>query len=198
MLRLPTLIFSDPLIVDRGVFNRALGRFIVDLPPDYSLDWLESEEFRFALSDWNEEMAQRRDVFLAYSSAARGIANSLKRYIEADVKATVLDWQDDFPAGDTILSQIRRAADRCSVGIFLFTRDDPLEGDGSRAAPRDNVVFEAGYFAHSKGHHRILVVLESGAKMPADLGGQIYASLSDRSNIEPIERRIWSFLAEAL
>jgi len=198
MLRLPTLIFADPLIANRGVFNRALGRFIVDLPQDYSMDWLDGEEFRFALSDWHEETRQRRDVFLGYSSATRGIANSLKRYIEADIGASVLDWHDDFPAGDTILSQIRLAADRCSVGIFLFTRDDPLEGEHSRAAPRDNVVFEAGYFANSKGHNRILVILESGAKMPADLGGQIYASLEDRSNIEPIERRVWSFLADTL
>ena len=80
----------------------------------------------------------------------------------------------------------------------MFTRDDPLEGDGQRAAPRDNVVFEAGYFANSKGHSRILVILETDAKMPADLGGQIYAPLDDRSNIEPIERRVWSFLTENL
>lgn len=197
-LRLPTLIFSDRHIADRGVFNRSLGRFIVNLPEDYAMSWLDGDEFGFALSDWHEEVRQRRDVFLGYSSAARGIANSLKRYIETDVGARVLDWHDDFPAGDTILSQIKRAADQCSVGIFLFTKDDPLEGVHSRAAPRDNVVFEAGYFANSKGHNRILVILESGAKMPADLGGQIYALLEDRSNIEPIERRVWSFLAENL
>ncbi|NJN36518.1 MAG: hypothetical protein HC794_04990 [Nitrospiraceae bacterium] len=94
-LKLPTLVFADPSIANRGVFNRALGRFIVDLPHDYSLDWLKSDEFHFALGDWHEEMQQRRDVFMGYSSAARGIANSLKRYIEADVGATVLDWHDD-------------------------------------------------------------------------------------------------------
>lgn len=198
LLRLPTLLFSDPDIVNRGVFNRALGRFIVDLPPDYSLSWLESEEFKFALNDWHDEMNLRRDVFLGYSSNARGIANSLKRYIETGAGATVLDWHDDFPAGDTILSRIKIAAERCTVGIFLFTRDDILESEEWRAAPRDNVVFEAGYFANAKGHSRILIVLENGAKMPADLGGQIYASLENRSNIEPIERRVWSFLAENL
>ena len=150
------------------------------------------------LADWHDEVSQRREVFLGYSSAARGIASSLKRYIETEVGATVLDWYDDFPPGDTILSQVKLAADRCSVGIFLFTNDDRLEGGQHRAAPRDNVVFEAGYFANAKGHSRILVVLESGAKMPADLGGQIYALLEDRSNIEMIERRVWSFLHDSI
>jgi hypothetical protein len=41
-----------------------------------------------------------------------------------------------------------------------------------------------------------LIILENGAKMPADLGGHIYAVLDDRSNIEPIERRVQSFLSD--
>ena len=52
--------------------------------------------------------------------------------------------------------------------------------------PRDNVVFEAGYFIAAKGKDRVLVVHEDGAKMPADLGGDIYASLPDRDHIGPI------------
>ena len=108
----------------------------------------------------------------------------------------VLDWQDGFRSGFSILSEICAAAERCSGGIFLFTKDDMLEGGTTKAAPRDNVIFEAGYFASAKGHDRVLIVLENGAKMPADLGGYIYASLDDRSNIEPIEVRIRSFLTE--
>ena len=68
------------------------------------------------------------------------------------------------------------------------------KGEGDKAAPRDNVVFEAGYFAHAKGHRRVLIVLEDGAKMPADLGGAIYASLADRSNIDPIATQLESFI----
>lgn len=198
MLNLPTLIFSDPTIVNRGVFNRSLGRFIVSLPRDYNQEWLESEHFQYALNDWIDEIDNRRDIFLGYSTAAKGVAKSIKRYIEKEVCATVWDWEDDFYSGDNILSQIKKAVDRCSLGIFLFTKDDQLEGGLGKAAPRDNVVFEAGYFASTKGHGRILVILESGAKMPADLGGQIYALLEDRSNIEPIGRRIWSFIHDNL
>jgi len=41
-----------------------------------------------------------------------------------------------------------------------------LKGKGELAVPRDNVIFEAGYFAHSKGHERVLVIRGQGAKMP--------------------------------
>jgi predicted nucleotide-binding protein len=63
-----------------------------------------------------------------------------------------------------------------------------------RAVPRDSVVFEAGYFSVLKGKSRVLIVLESGAKMPADLGGDIYASLEDKEHIDPIKPVLQRFL----
>ena len=60
--------------------------------------------------------------------------------------------------------------------------------------PRDNVVFEAGYFSGLKGKRNVLIVREVGSKMPADLGGDIYASLVDKKDIAPIERTLASFL----
>ena len=40
----------------------------------------------------------------------------------------------------------------------------------------------------------MLIVRETGSKMPADLGGDIYADLPDKNDIEPIEKPIQSFL----
>jgi hypothetical protein len=45
------------------------------------------------------------------------------------------------------------------------------DGHTTQAVPRDNVVFEAGYFIRAKGKDRVLIVREAGAKTPADLGG---------------------------
>jgi hypothetical protein len=53
----------------------------------------------------------------------------------------------------------------------------------------------AGYFIGLKGKRNVLIVRESGSKMPADLGGDIYASLADKTNIAPIERTLSGFLA---
>jgi hypothetical protein len=38
-----------------------------------------------------------------------------------------------------------------------------------------------------------LIVRESGSKMPADLGGDIYAALPDRTDISPIKRTLAAF-----
>jgi predicted nucleotide-binding protein len=82
----------------------------------------------------------------------------------------------------------------------LFTKDDDRDlPEGSvedRSAPRDNVVFEASYFSGIKGKRNVLIVRETGSKMPADLGGDIYASLPNKDNISPIEGAIESFLGE--
>jgi predicted nucleotide-binding protein len=95
------------------------------------------------------------------------------------------------------LQQIQAAVDCCSAGVFLFTKDDKLTDDAhaDKAVPRDNVVFEAGYFINAKGKDHVLIVREAGAKMPADLGGDIYASLEERSNIGPIEEQVCRFVA---
>ena len=109
----------------------------------------------------------------------------------------MLDWQTDFIAGRSILAQIEEAATRCNAGIFLFTKDDDLadQNKPDKSAPRDNVVFEAGYFIGLKGKRNVLIVREQGSKMPADLGGDIYALLQDRVDIGPIERVVSGFIS---
>jgi hypothetical protein len=80
--------------------------------------------------------------------------------------ATVLELQTDFIAGRSILAQIEEAASRCNAGIFLFTKDDDLvdKGQPDISAPRDNVVFEAGYFIGLKGKRNVLIVREKGSR----------------------------------
>jgi predicted nucleotide-binding protein len=100
------------------------------------------------------------------------------------------------PPGRTILDQIEQAATSSVGGIFLFTKDDDLvdNGQADLAVPRDNVIFEAGYFIGLKGKRNVLIIRESGSKMPVDLGGDIYASLRDKNSIEPIERSLKAFM----
>ena len=112
---------------------------------------------------------------------------------------SVRNYAMDFVPGGTILEEIEKSARACTCGIFLFTKDDPLAGpDPNSAAPRDNVVFEAGYFMRAKGRERCLIIREEGAKMPADLGGNIYLALKDRDDISTIETPLRQFLEERL
>jgi predicted nucleotide-binding protein len=107
-----------------------------------------------------------------------------------------MDWQKHFRTGRTILEEVERASGSCIGGIFLFTRDDHLKsGTTKYAAPRDNVIFEAGYFLETKGKDRVLIIREKGAKMPADLGGHIYVELEDRRKLSTIEARVRDFIS---
>jgi predicted nucleotide-binding protein len=82
--------------------------------------------------------------------------------------------------------------------VFLFSEDDPLEGISGAAAPRDNVVFEAGYFMSSKGPERCLIIGHGDAKMPADLGGAIYVHWPEMNDVTSIEGRLSDFLTKNL
>jgi predicted nucleotide-binding protein len=79
------------------------------------------------------------------------------------------------------------------VESFCFSEDDLLEGG---AAPRDNVVFEAGYFMSSKGSERCLIVRHGEAKMPVDFGGVIYVHLAKTDDVASIKERLDDFLTK--
>jgi hypothetical protein len=194
-LGLPTLVLAQTDIRRRVVFDMNFGGYIGEFPPSADVEWLHTDEFRVPFGYWTDLLAGRRDLFLGYSSASQTIAEEIKRYVLSR-GATVLDWQTDFIPGRTILNQIEQAAARSIGGIFLFTKDDDLaDREGAPVAvPRDNVVFEAGYFIGLKGKNNVLIIREAGSKMPADLGGDIYASLPNQTSIAPIERVLEAFL----
>jgi predicted nucleotide-binding protein len=180
----------------RVLFGWQSGVEITTFPPDADEGWLQTPLFRARFGAWLRHLQQRRDVFLGCCSSAADTARDTRQVLET-LGVTVLDWADFAPAR-SILAEIEEAASRCSAAVFLFTKDDPLQGEQDRAAPRDNVVFEAGYFAQAKGKDRVLIVREEGSKMPADLGGDIYASLGTRGDIEPIRDTLERFVFSRL
>ena len=194
-LGLPTLVLVQRDVRRRVVFDMSFGGYVGEFDATADLGWLHCDEFRVPFHYWKNLLAERRDVFLGYSSLSETTAASIKRFL-LSLGARVLDWQTDFIPGRTILDQIEQAAARSVGGIFLFTKDDDIVDHGQRetAVPRDNVVFEAGYFIGLKGKRNVLIIRESGSKMPADLGGDIYASLADKANIAPIERTLAAFM----
>lgn len=198
-LGLPLLTLVQEDVSKRGVFDTSFGTFIAVFPGDHSaLAWLDSSIFAIALNKWKARIDDRRDIFIGYCSSSESLAERIKSFV-TDAGASVLDWRTDFSLGRSVLDEISEASRRCSAGIFLFTRDDALsEGAVSvdKAIPRDNVVFEAGYFMSLKGPKRVLIVRESGAKMPADLGGQIYATVPDKSDISPIKSDLARFITQ--
>jgi predicted nucleotide-binding protein len=155
--------------------------------------------FSHRFSIWQDQLAARADVFLGYSSKARATAQAVHIFLKERLNLKIRNWELDFAAAGNILDEIEIAARLCTGGIFLFTTDDAQpEGDATRAAPRDNVVFEAGFFAAARGRGRVLIIREEGAKMPTGLGGNIYLSLRDRNEVGQIESGIRDFVEKRL
>ena len=120
------------------------------------------------------------DVFIGYCEAAKSTAADVIKYIESE-GYTVLDWAQDFNPSANLMDEIERARSECALGLFLFTKDDErTEGDPT---PRDNVVFECGYFWGAKGKNNVLIVLEDGAKPPTDITGTLWLPLPDRKRV---------------
>jgi hypothetical protein len=195
--RLPVLAVLEEGVEERVFFARHAGTPVITAPIGADHSWVTQDQFRAFLQRWKTLLGQRRDLFLAYSSKLQRTADHILTIV-AQVGATVLDWRRDFVGGKTILEQVEEAAGLTSGGIFLFTRDDVIKGAHDKAAPRDNVIFEAGFFAHAKGHERVLIIREAGAKMPADIGGVVYETLSDRSDTSGLEERVRKFIEESI
>jgi hypothetical protein len=177
VLGLPILALLESGTAERGAFDSRAGSPVLEVSADATAEWVATMDFRDFLANWSEQVKQRRDLFLGYTTSATPVATAIRDTLEA-AGVTVIDWARDFRGAGSILSEIQNAAARCSGAIFLFTRDESLaQSAPDDTPPRDNVLFEAGYFVSAKGKERVLIVREPGAKMPADLGGDVFASL---------------------
>jgi hypothetical protein len=191
-LGLPLLLVMDSGLALEGVLAPESGKIVTSLPAG-----IEDAPFATGFEGWLREIRARHDIFLGYCSKSTGLAAAIQQRLEA-LGATVRNWAVDFRSGQSILAEVQAARDSCSAGVFLFSEDDKYGNAKGRAAPRDNVVFELGYFMSAKGPDRCLIVRVGNAKIPADLGGTIYVPLEKGKDVGSIEERLADFVAHAL
>jgi hypothetical protein len=116
-------------------------------------------------------------IFLGSSAQQEKLLHSLTRGLE-DV-AHVVPWTTSFDPGTTALERLLELTHEVDFAAFVFARDDwttnsPPASDpaaAGQAAPRDNVVFEAGLFGGALGMRRTFILHASGSKLPTDLLG---------------------------
>ena len=109
-------------------------------------------------------------VFLGSSAEQIPILNPIQTglYHTANVTA----WTSAFSPGNTTLNTLVTKANESDFAVFIFGPDDFVETRDVRiAAPRDNVVFEAGLFGGVIGMNRTFIVHDKSVKLPSDLQG---------------------------
>jgi hypothetical protein len=116
-------------------------------------------------------------IFLGSSGKQTKLLQALTRGLE-DI-AHVEPWTTSFNPGTTTLERLLELTRQVDFAAFVFAQDDWTTSASSaatelapgQAAPRDNVVFEAGLFGGVLGMRRTFILHASGAKLPTDLLG---------------------------
>jgi CRP/FNR family transcriptional regulator, cyclic AMP receptor protein len=130
----------------------------------------------------------RPRVFFISSKESLAVAKAIRhglKYTEADS----LIWSDEdmFPPGSYPLEVLEREVDQADFGVAIAHPDDIVRSRRTQsAAPRDNVIFELGFFMSRLGRKRTFLLMpqmEEDLKLPSDFKGLApitYASLTGK------------------
>jgi hypothetical protein len=111
-------------------------------------------------------------IFLGSSGKQGKLLQAITRGLE-DV-ADVEPWTTTFNPGRSTLDRLVELSQEVDFAAFVFAQDDWTTTDTSQsgqAAPRDNVVFEAGLFGGALGIRRTFILHANDSKLPSDLLG---------------------------
>ena len=139
--------------------------------------------------------------FLGYSGTSTSIAREIKESLAKRLPALeIKDWRWDFKMGGVLMAEIENVSRECQMSVFLVTKDDRLVSSGGALtdSPRDNIIFEVGYFAARLGLDHTLLVVEKGAKLPSDWGGILYIPLRDRNNLADVNLSLLDAITKIL
>jgi predicted nucleotide-binding protein len=133
----------------------------------------------------------RPRLFLICSAEALPIAKAIRVGLEHD--AEVVIWSDDmiFAPGAYPIEALEEQVGLADFGVALAEPDDlVLSRDRLSATPRDNVIFELGFFMSRLGRHRTLLLVPQAedVRLPSDFKG--LTPLPYRTALTPKERAI--------
>lgn len=125
---------------------------------------------------------------------------ALKNYIQNTLKLGEPCILAEMPSqGRTIIEKFESIAEDVSVVFVLLTPDDKFE-DGDR--PRQNVIFELGYFLGKLGRDsgRILLLYKGTLDLPSDLSGIVYINIDHGIEAagEQIRRELSGIISDRL
>ena len=102
-------------------------------------------------------MARPR-AFIGSAKEHIALARAVQENLDDDFETTVWD-QGVFGLSRYTLDALQEELDRSDLGIFVLAPLDlSLLRGRARTVPRDNVIFELGFFAGRLGYHRTFFI----------------------------------------
>jgi len=82
--------------------------------------------------------------------------------------------------GRTIIEKFEQEAEDCCYAVTLLTPDDHMRTDeGDAWQPRQNVMFELGWFCGRLGRDKVLFLKKKGTRMHSDFSGVLTKSFQE-------------------
>lgn len=154
--------------------SRRMG-FIVDDVPDPDRIIAESSGTNIQTSSQN---TGDKKVFIVYGNNPDSLT-----LLEALLTANKIPFSllsEEGKIGDTIISNFERIADQVALALVLCTPEN--EGQNGTWYPRQNVIFELGYFRAKIGAQRACILRQTCGKnleLPSDLDGVMYIDMDN-------------------
>lgn len=132
--------------------------------------FLQDTESEYETDSSNEKNIFDK-VFIVHGHD-EGLKQHVARIIEQqEIEAIILNEKPN--KGKTIIEKIESYSD-VNAAICLFTPDDTCD-DGTKR-PRQNVVFEAGYFMGKIGRENVICIASNDFEILSDLQGVVYVN----------------------
>ena len=125
----------------------------------------------------------RPRIFIASSVEGLPIAEAIALDLQFVADVTIWD-QGVFPLSEGTLPALDAAADQSDFAIVVLTADDQTTKRGqTHPVPRDNVLFELGFFMGRLGVDRTYMVSsrDNPPSLPSDLAGITPATFTKRA-----------------
>jgi predicted nucleotide-binding protein len=128
--------------------------------------------------------AARPRVFIASSVEGLPVAEAIAADLQFVADVTIWD-QGVFPLSEGTLPALDAVADQSDFAVVVLTADDMTTKRGQTyPVPRDNVLFELGFFMGRLGVERTYMVYsrDHAPTLPSDLAGITPATFAERAD----------------